>query len=59
MWFPEEFIIANNDGQGYSKNGQNYEDWRALSTKKYKGENLIGQLNLKFLSGAPKMKLCL
>ncbi|MEH7290147.1 hypothetical protein ACRBU7_05500 [Priestia aryabhattai] len=25
MWFPEEFVIANDDGQGYSKNGQNKE----------------------------------
>lgn len=54
MWFPEEFVIANDDGQGYSKNGQNYEDWRALSTKKYKGENLIGQLNLKFFERSIK-----
>jgi len=54
MWFPEEFAIANADGQGYSKNEQNYEDWRALSTKKYRGENLIGQLNLKFFERSTK-----
>lgn len=38
MWFPEEFAIANADGQGYSKNEQNYEDWKALSTKNIKGK---------------------
>ncbi|MDC0704391.1 hypothetical protein COJ01_14580 [Priestia megaterium] len=54
MWFPEDFAIANDDGQGYSNNEQSYEDWRALSNKKEKGENLIGQLNLKFFERSTK-----
>ncbi|OHY77623.1 hypothetical protein [Priestia aryabhattai] len=48
MWFPEEYQLLHENNQQYVRDGNFYERWRALSIKKYKGENQINNIQATF-----------